>query len=91
MWIGTLLAVLCGWFLLCATRRAEGRLRGWRGTALGLAAALLAAWQMHASGMGLAASIAQVLAVAMLVLPCLSYWQAARRRTASAVERGASR
>jgi high-affinity Fe2+/Pb2+ permease len=91
MWIGTLLAVLCGWFLLCATRRAEGRLRGWPGTMLGLAAALLAAWQLHASGMGLAVSIAQVLAVAMLALPGLSYWQAARRRTAKEIDRGVSR
>ncbi|MDP9877826.1 hypothetical protein J2W25_002131 [Variovorax boronicumulans] len=91
MWIGTLLAAISGWFFLCATRRAEGRLQGWRGTALGLTAALLAAWQMHASGMGWATSVAQVLAVAMLALPCLSYWQAARRRTARATARGVSR
>ena len=82
MWIGTLLAVACGWLFLCATHRADGGLRGWRGTALGLAAAALAVWRMQAGGLGLAAAIAQVLGVAMLALPCWSYWQATRRRAA---------
>lgn len=86
MWIGTLLSLACGWLLLCATPRVDGPLQGWRGTVLGLIAAALAVWQLHASGIGLAASIAQMLAVAMLALPCLSYWQAARRRTAKAAK-----
>ena len=86
MWIGLLLAAACGWLFLCATPRVDGPLRGWRGTLLGLAAALLAVWQtQQASGLGLAASVAQMLAVAMLALPCLSGWQAARRRAARAV------
>ena len=51
MWIGLLLAAACGWLFLCATPRVDGPLRGWRGTLLGLAAALLAVWQtQQASG-----------------------------------------
>ena len=87
MWIGILLAAACGWLFLCATPRAEGPLRGWRGTALGLAGLLLAVWQTQAGGLGLAASTTLVLGVTMLALPCLSYWQAARRRTAKAAAR----
>lgn len=80
MWIGSLLAVLCSWFLLRATPRVGGPLHGWRGTVPGLAAALLAVWRVHASGLGLAASTVWVLGVAMLALPCLSYLQAVSRR-----------
>lgn len=82
MWIGTLLAVACSGFFLSATPRVGGPLGGWRGTVPGLAAALLAVWQVHASGLGLATSTAWVSGVAMLALPCLSYWQAVRRRRA---------
>lgn len=82
MWIGILLAAACGWLFLCATPRVGGPLQGWRGTALGLAALALAVWQTQASGLGLATSTALVLGVAMLALPCLSWWQAARRRSA---------
>ena len=87
MWIGTLLAVACGWLFLCASPRFGGPLQGWRGTVLGMAAALLAVWQMHARGLGLPAAAAQALAVAMLALPCLSYLAARRRRA----DRGAAR
>jgi hypothetical protein len=72
MWIGILLAAACGWLFLCATPRVEGPLQGWRGTVLGLMVLLLAVWQTQAGG---------------LVLPCLSWWQAARRRTAKAAAR----
>ncbi len=91
MWIGSLLAAACGWLFLRATPRADGPLRGWRGTALGLAAALLAVRQVHASGLGLAASVAWVLGVAMLALPGLSYWQAARHRAAKAAAKAAAK
>lgn len=88
MWIGIWLAVVCGWLFLCATPRVDGPLHGWRGTALGLAAALLATWCIHASGgLGLAVSIALVLGVTMLALPGLSYLQAARRRAAKRAAR----
>lgn len=87
MWIGILLAAACGWFFLWATPRVDGALRGWRGMALGLGAAALAVWCVHAGGLGLATSVALVLGVAMLALPCLSYLRAARRRTARAVAR----
>lgn len=87
MWIGILLAAACGWLFLCATPRVEGPLHGWRGTVLGLMVLLLAVWQTQAGGLGLATSTALVLGVAMLVLPCLSWWQAARRRTAKAAAR----
>jgi ABC-type tungstate transport system substrate-binding protein len=87
MWIGILLAAACGWLFLCATPRVEGPLQGWRGTVLGLMVLLLAVWQTQAGGLGLATSTALVLGVAMLVLPCLSWWQAARRRTAKAAAR----
>ncbi len=86
MWTGTLLAVAWGWLFLCATHRVDGPLQGWRGTVLGLAAAALAVWRMQAGGgLGLAASVAQVLGVAMLAVPCWSWWQAARRRAARKV------
>ncbi|GAD20695.1 hypothetical protein [Acidovorax sp. MR-S7] len=87
MWIGILLAAVCGGLFLCATPRVEGPLQGWRGTVLGLMVLLLAVWQTQAGGLGLATSTALVLGVAMLVLPCLSWWQAARRRTAKAAAR----
>lgn len=87
MWIGILLAAACGWFFLWATPRVDGPLRGWRGTALGLVAAALAVWRVQAAGLGLAASVALVLGVAMLALPCLSYRQAARRRSARSAAR----
>lgn len=85
MWIGFLLAAACGWLFLCATPRVEGPLQGWRGTVLGLAALLLAVWQIRAGGLlGLGTATALALGVAMLALPCLSWWQAARRRAARA-------
>ncbi len=87
MWIGILLAVACGWFFLWATPRVDGRLRGWRGAALGLGVAAFAVWRVHAGGLGLAVSVALVLGVAMLALPCLSYFQAARRRSARSAAR----
>jgi len=87
MWIGILLAAACGWFFLRATPRVDGRLRGWRGAALGLGAAALAVWRVYADGLGLAVSVALVLGVAMLALPGLSYLQAARRRAAKVVAR----
>ncbi len=87
MWMGALLAAACGWLWLCATARAEGRLRGWRGTLLGGAALLLAVWQTRSSGLGWGTSVALVLDVAMLSLPALSYVQAARRRSAQGAGR----
>jgi hypothetical protein len=87
MWIGILLAVVCGWLFLCATPRVDGPLHGWRGTALGLAAAALATWRIHASGLGLAVSFFLALAVAMLALPGLSYLLAARRLAAKRAAR----
>lgn len=82
MWMGILLAAACGWFLLCATHRADGPLRGWPGTLTGLAAALLAVWRVRAGGMAVETATALVLGVAMLAVPCWSYWQARRRRAA---------
>lgn len=62
-------------------------MRGWRGTALGLLALLLAVWQTRTSGLGWASSTALVLGVGMLALPCLSYERAARRRAAKGAAR----
>jgi hypothetical protein len=47
--------------------------------------AMLAVWRIHASGLGLAVAIALVLAAMILILPCLSYWQAFRRQAAKGV------
>ncbi len=84
MWFGVSLAVVGSWFFLCATRRSESTLAGWPGTYGGIAVAALAVWQVHGAGLGLAVAIAVVLAAAILALPCLSYWQALRRRAAKA-------
>lgn len=79
MLIGILLTFACGWLVLRATPRADGPHQRWPYAALGVAAALVAVGGIHAGGMGLAVSIAFVLGVAMLAIPCLSYCQARRR------------
>ena len=82
MWLGLFLAAVSGGLFLGATPRVDGPLRGWRGTALGLITAALAVWPLRAAGVGLAEAIAEVLAVAILVVPCGSYLLARRRRPA---------
>ncbi|MFD1711666.1 hypothetical protein FVQ98_07745 [Ottowia sp. GY511] len=87
MALGLLFSAAAGWFFLSATPRAEGPLRGWRGTALGLIAAALAVWPLRAAGAGLAEAVAEVLAMAILVVPGWSYLRARRRRMAASAAR----
>jgi hypothetical protein len=86
--IGVALAWVASWFFLQAVPRAEGSLRGWRGSALGLALAALAVWAVRVNGWGLAVSVSAVLGLVILAVPALSYLQArrsaARRHKAAA-------